>query len=366
MEENIENELFHVNYENVKRIFFSTDDFFILVDGLSLMLETCLNKHLKWEENGGIYLHFIYCVERILKMLLKLKNFVKVVFFENVDTIIKHHELKSERESFSLAYQLLIFHLKCLKTFKNRLVFYKDFKEYSEDLKNDRIICFMGFSYIDISHISNKELATKLMSHMIRLIQVNLDLGVSVILTKNFWYDSNCANAFIVTKSKHASKIEFQDDRIIQSEMGEKINTSNMSRQSIYLNALDNIQFKYLFQLHIDLLDKIPLSKRKIIEFVPNFDAKYPDVYKEAQFFKLKLANQLKIFNQTIDYYELDENICKQMVDLFDARLFYKTVDSLRSDKTVSASIFSIDYHASAFQNNQRVSESSITENRYF
>lgn len=181
--------LFNVNYEDVKKIFFSNDDLFILVDGLALIFEASLNKHLKWMVNGsGVYLHAIYCIERILDMFIKLKSNIRIVFFRNAENIIESCECQSGRNDFTLLCQLVIMHLKSLDIFRNRLVFFRNFAEYVDDIKDERIVCYMGFSYLDIKVIPDEKLACQLESHFLKAILVNLNLGVNVILTKNLWF----------------------------------------------------------------------------------------------------------------------------------------------------------------------------------
>ena len=184
-----EREIFQVNYDNIKRVFFSTEDCFVLIDGLALVLDACLNQHTKWVQNGSaMYLHAIYYVERTLRMLLRLKSNLKLVFFTHLGSLIERCERQTQRDNLNLVYELVVFHLKSCEAFKDRLVFFSTISEYRNTVKNDRIICYMGFSYIDTKLIPNEELAQQLRSHYIRLIQANLDLGVTVILTKNFWY----------------------------------------------------------------------------------------------------------------------------------------------------------------------------------
>ena len=184
-----EREIFQVNYDNIKRVFFSTEDCFVLIDGLALVLDACLNQHTKWVQNGSaMYLHAIYYVERTLRMLLRLKSNIKLVFFTHLGSLIERCERQTQRDNLNLVYELVVFHLKSCEVFKDRLVFFSTLSEYRNSVKNDRIICYMGFSYIDTKLIPNQELAQQLRSHYVRLIQVNLDLGIIVILTKNFWY----------------------------------------------------------------------------------------------------------------------------------------------------------------------------------
>lgn len=187
----LDDQIFRVYYENVKRVFFSTDDFFILVDGLSLVLEACLNQHLQWTSNG-VCLHAIYCVERLIRMLLKLKSNLKFAFFHQIDSIIERCESQTGRNQFDLIYQLVVFHLKSIEALKDRLVFYSSFSDYTSQLKNDRIICFMCFSYVDTKLVSNAYLARELKDHFVRVIYSTLDIGVKVIFTKNFWFVIIC------------------------------------------------------------------------------------------------------------------------------------------------------------------------------
>lgn len=181
-------ELFYVEYESVKRLFFSPDDFFIAIDGLALVLEACLNKHLKWTQNGsGVYLHAIYYMERTLNMLIKLKPNLRLVFFQQIDQAIEKCEREVNRDELTLVYNLAVLHFKSIEAFRGRVLFFTSFREYMTHMKDERIICYMGFSYVDTNLVNNEELAEILRRHFIQTIQVNLEMGINVILTKNFW-----------------------------------------------------------------------------------------------------------------------------------------------------------------------------------
>ena len=69
------------HYENVKKIFLGNDENFILIDGAALMLEIIHNKHMNWTlDHRGVYLHFVYALERFLDMIMTLKKTVKIIF----------------------------------------------------------------------------------------------------------------------------------------------------------------------------------------------------------------------------------------------------------------------------------------------
>jgi hypothetical protein len=53
------------------------------------MLEIVHNKHMRWHHNRGVYLHFIYGVERFLEMLMGLKKSIKIIFLICMSTIHK-------------------------------------------------------------------------------------------------------------------------------------------------------------------------------------------------------------------------------------------------------------------------------------
>lgn len=183
-------DLFRVDYENVIRLLYSPDDFYIAVDGFGLVLEILLNQHFNWTttfNTSGVFLHVIYCIERTLGMLLKLKQNLKLVFFRQVDCLLDSFNHARESNDLALVFHHVVLHLKTLKAFKNRLLFFKNFGDYITFMKSERIVCYMGFSYADAKLINNDQLAILIDRHFVNAIQANLDLGISVILTKNFW-----------------------------------------------------------------------------------------------------------------------------------------------------------------------------------
>lgn len=278
-------EAFYVSYVNVKKIFYSPEDFFVLLDGFALMFEICQNKHLKWSKNGGVYLHFIYLVERYLNMFLKIKKFIKIVFFSQFSKLLNEHD-----PDLHLTYQLMIFHLKNLPIIKDNLMFYDDLNSYSADIKEERCVGFIGFSYNDLI-LGNAKLRTELKLHLLRIIGCNLNIGLVVMLTNNFWYDTDCASALTLSKRKFTTRFKIQAEdkngfRIKNDDFG--LTFENLSRSGLYLEATKDLEFRNLFILHLYLLETIPLENRKINTQLYDFKEEFPNVFKSILKFKQK------------------------------------------------------------------------------
>jgi hypothetical protein len=180
------------HYENVKKLFLGTDETFILIDANALMLEIIHNKHMHWNQNRGVYLHFIYGVERFLEMLMGLKKFIKIIFFKQIED----EAWRIDADMF-LAYELMLFHLRNVPVFENRLVFCDSLDDYESLIGGERIAAFVGFSYTHLN-MTNKSLQDKLEPLLARILTLNVEMGFSTFLTKNLWHDSDAASAFLV------------------------------------------------------------------------------------------------------------------------------------------------------------------------
>jgi hypothetical protein len=180
------------HYENVKKLFLGTDENFILIDACALMLEIVHNKHMRWHHNRGVYLHFIYGVERFLEMLMGLKKSIKIIFFKQVE-----YEVWRIDADMFLAYELMLFHLRNVPAFENRLLFCDSLNDYESTIGGERIAAFVGFSYIHLN-LTNKSLQKALKPFLARILVLNAVMGVSTLLTKNLWHDSDAASAFLV------------------------------------------------------------------------------------------------------------------------------------------------------------------------
>jgi len=194
----LENLTFH--YENVKKLFLGTDENFILIDANALMLEIIHNKHMHWHHNHGVYLHFIYGVERFLEMLMSLKKFIKIIFFKQV----VYEAWRLDADMF-LAYELMLFHLRNVAVLENRLLFCNSLDDYESMIGGERIAAFVGFSYTHLN-LTNKALQGKLKPFLARILTLNVEMGVSTFLTKNLWHDSDAASAFLVESNFYKYK----------------------------------------------------------------------------------------------------------------------------------------------------------------
>ncbi len=129
----------------MKKLFLGNDENFILIDGAALMLEIIHNKHMNLTlDHQGVYLHF-------LDMIMTLKKAVKIIFFKQiVDT------LKFDAHLF-LTYELMLFHLRNVPLFDEKLLFCESLNAYEANMKSERIAAFVGFSYIHLN-LANKSL----------------------------------------------------------------------------------------------------------------------------------------------------------------------------------------------------------------
>jgi hypothetical protein len=324
-------------YENVKKTFQTSGDFYILIDGFALMFEVIQNKHLNWTKTnhgciGGSYLHFLYCVERYLGMLLKLKDYIKIVFFDSIEALVR----KSNRSDLNLAYELMIFHLKKMPRFTDNLIF-TSISSYNQSIQKERIAGFMAYNYQESLEIGDQSIKIELKNELMKIIEVNVRVGISTFLSKDFWYDSDYGRALFVLKTggfrSHSNPL--QDASIsLQLVADQDSNFEEISRISFYHSALSNIDLnlKKYFILHLYLLEKIPLSHRKIERVQTEIleAQKYVHLFSQVRIFKSNLANlffkcnhdktlafDLKIKNHS--------NVVK-MCDIFDDNLFYRTV----------------------------------------
>ena len=322
---------FNYNYENVKKIFMSTDDFFVIVDGCALILEVIQNKHTNWTSNRGVYLHLIYGIERYLSMLLGLKKFIKIIFFTEVERLLR----KSDADLF-LAFELAIFHLKNMPQFKNNLI-YCSLNDYEEEIQSERIAGFIGFSFRDLK-LSNKTLESNLKVHLYTILALNLKIGVATFLTKNLWHDTNGAWGYIVEKGKghlysdqiHNFSYDYREDHSAYTQ-------SDISRHGFYFEAVKNVDanVKNHFYLHLYLLETTPVIKRKIKDFPIEYLGDEA-LLTAVDTFKFGLAEQFYSINKSElaglrQKKDTSDEVLKRLCDIFDGRLFFKTAFILKT-----------------------------------
>lgn len=328
-------ELFNTKYENVKKIFYSPEDFCIHLDGLSLMLEVCQNQHSKWTQNGGVYLHFIYLIERYINMLLKQKSNIKILFFGYVGKLLQEYD-----PDLYLTYELLIFHLKNLPNINKNLLFFNwTSSDYEYDLRESQCVGLIAFGSFDIE-LGSFELQSKLRYHFNRLSLTNLNLGICVMLTRDFWHDLDCASAYTLTKIKSSLDLNVGNmfEISFRNEEQLKIDFDDISRNKLYFKALEDSklfsnEFKRVFILHLYLLESLPLEKRKNSLDVTNFQEEFWQCFEMLKIFKKRLASLLKDLNNSVNdsvreklnQDSLNGQILKKLCDLFDGRLFYQT-----------------------------------------
>jgi hypothetical protein len=242
------------DFISVKKIFQSSDDFYVMIDGFSLLLELFHNQHINWmsyrksdgsETDGGCvsFLHFIYGIERYLSMLYKMKKNIKVIFFDPVEQILKENETE-----LYLAYELMIFHLANIKNLVE-VKFYTE-KSYMESFSNDvklgGTICLLIFNYFDMK-LKNPNVKAKLNFISEILVKECLFLGLRVILTKDFWYDSDCAKAWSIRLKEDCIKSSFLElsKQIYLNKKNDQnycLNLKNISRQDIYFESLRKLR----------------------------------------------------------------------------------------------------------------------------
>jgi hypothetical protein len=147
----------------VKKIFLGNDENFILIDGAALMLEIIHNKHMNWtQDHQGVYLHFVYALERFLDMIMTLKKAVKVIFFKQIED-----SLKCDPHLF-LTYELMLFHLRNVPLFDEKLLFCESLDTYEASMKIERIAVFIKTAILSLRLFSvyNKLSLALLSLHM--------------------------------------------------------------------------------------------------------------------------------------------------------------------------------------------------------
>lgn len=254
---------YRYDFINVKKIFQSSDDYYVMLDGFSLLCELFHNRHVNWMNyqnsdgsniDGGCvsFLHFIYGIERYLNMLYKLKKNIKVVFFEPLEQILKENE-----SEWYLAYELMIFHLMNMKNIVE-LKFYNGkcyLEEFSNDVKLGGTVCLILFNHLDMK-LNNPNVKAKLKFFSEILVKECLFLGLRIILTKDFWHDSDCASAWSVGLKQGCEKTSFLElsKQIYlnkKNEQKHKLNFKNLSRQAIYFETLKQLKNDGVFQEQI-------------------------------------------------------------------------------------------------------------------
>lgn len=318
---------YKVIYENIQKVLQSSDDFFILIDGFGLILEIYSNRHLKWEQHGGVCLHYIYLLERYLKMFLQLKSHIKICFFEVVENIIrdKHPDLY-------LLLELTVLHLMSLPQFKDNIFIFKENKsgsyvdQYKTLIKEERISTYVTFNPFDLKIKASSLLEKDLRQHLNNLIKANLDTGVPVFLTKKFWHEIDSAKAFNITSIFYA-QIDTNFSTTNYIETNNFIGKENFNRRDLYNEFINENNLtehtKQALILQLNLLETLDLDHRAF-ESV-DLLSKYNHLNKFLVNFKLYLARRFEYFNR--NSIKHNEKFLIEICDIFDARLFFKSYE---------------------------------------
>lgn len=175
-------------------------------------------------------------------------------------------------------------------------------------------------------------------------------------------YDTNCANAFIVTKRNRneyeQSTLTLFNDESDSDESIDIIENCKLTRQYFYSKVLEKIEdepMRKLFTLHLKMLEKLPLCKRACL---PNVDVtalkqQYPNVSATVQTFKFALAKLLKSINRMYEFIEVEPRFGAEIADLFDIRLFWKTYEQLNHSNGQLLEKWAFDSHVNDQKNTE-------------
>ena len=255
---------------------------------------------------------------------MTLKKAVKIIFFKQIEDT-----LKCDADLF-LTYELMLFHLRNVPLFDEKLLFCESLDTYEASMKSERIAAFVGFSYIHLN-LANKSLLKELKPLLARLLILNVQMGVTTILTKSFWHDTDAASAFLV-ESRHRHEIRAATrDKLNEEEIKLKRNNLKMidslivTRNSFYFQALNDVKshLKKYFYIHLYLLETVALNERT---FDGNeFQPLRKELAEAVNKFKAKLALLFYNKNVTNSIVSSSDNL-KGLCDIFDGRLFARGV----------------------------------------